>query len=190
MFRRWCNESKEPVCGSVIEIGYLANELSQGIVMSKPALTHTESHAFAASKSIQALTFVVNREVYGINILNIIEIIAHGTITKVPMMPEFISGVINLRGNVVPVVSLALRFAQKSSTKTKRTSIVILGIEHEEQPLEVGIIVDEVHEVIEIDTQNIEAAPSFGTKIRSDFISGICRKFNRNSENRIALRSK
>ncbi|PCJ47770.1 MAG: chemotaxis protein CheW [Moraxellaceae bacterium] len=121
----------------------------------------------------QVLTFGLNKEVYGLNILNIKEIIGHGHITRVPMMPEFIAGVINLRGNVVPVVDLALRFSEKPSPRTKRSSIVILEIECDEQTIEIGITVDAVDEVLDIPTDEIKLPPSFGTKIRADFISGM-----------------
>jgi len=127
----------------------------------------------AGENITQFLTFILNTEVYGINILNIREIIDYGNITRVPMMPGFVAGVINLRGSVVPVVDLALRFSEKPSERTKRSSIVILEVEYEEQKLEVGITVDEVNEVLDISLTEIEPAPSFGTKIRTDFISGM-----------------
>ena len=121
----------------------------------------------------QFLTFELNSDVYGVEILNIKEIIDHGSITRVPMMPDFIAGVINLRGSVVPVVDLALRFSEKPSERTKRSSIVILDVESNGEKLEIGITVDVVNEVLDISLNNIEAAPSFGTKIRTDFISGM-----------------
>lgn len=121
----------------------------------------------------QFLTFVLNNEVYGINILNIREIIDYGNITKVPMMPDFIAGVINLRGNVVPVVDLSLRFSKNSEAWTKRSSIVILEVEYEEQSIAIGVTVDVVNEVLDINLSEIEPTPSFGTKIRTEFISGM-----------------
>ncbi len=121
----------------------------------------------------QFLTFVLNGEVYGINILNIKEIIDYGNITRVPMVPGFIAGVINLRGSVVPVVDLAVRFMQNASQKTKRSSIVILEIKYEDQPMDIGVTVDVVNEVLDILSSDIESAPMFGTKIRTDFISGM-----------------
>jgi len=121
----------------------------------------------------QFLTFELCSEVYGIDILNIREIIDYGNITRVPMMSEFIAGVVNLRGNVVPVVDLALRFSQVPAAKTKRTSIVIVDVEYEGLKLEIGVTVDIVNEVLEILSTDIEPAPSFGTKIRTDFIRGM-----------------
>ncbi len=88
-------------------------------------------------------------------------------------MPDFIAGVINLRGSVVPVVDLALRFGKKSAKRTKRSSIVMLDVEYEESILEIGITVDIVDEVLNIAKRNVEPAPAFGTKIRTDFISGM-----------------
>jgi len=121
----------------------------------------------------QFLTFKLSNDVYAINILNIREIVDYGNITRVPMMPEFIAGVINLRGSVVPVVDLALRFEQPRSQITKRSSVVIVEIKDEEQSLEIGITVDEVDEVLDILAGEIEPSPSFGTKIRTDFIYGM-----------------
>lgn len=121
----------------------------------------------------QFLTFMLNNEVFGINILHIREIIDYANVTKVPMAPEFIAGVVNLRGSVVPVVDLALRFSQKRSKRTKRNSIVILEVSDEEQKIAIGISVDMVNEVLDITSDEIEPAPSFGTKIRTDFISGL-----------------
>ena len=127
----------------------------------------------AGDNAAQFLTFVLNDEAYGVNILNIKEIIDYGNITRVPMMPGYIAGVINLRGSVVPVVDLALRFSQDPSVRTKRSSIVILEVEYEDQRLEIGITVDVVNEVLDILSSEIEATPSFGTKIRTDFICGM-----------------
>ena len=87
-------------------------------------------------KVTQFLTFVLNNEAYGVNILNIKEIIDFGKVTHVPMTPDFIAGVINLRGSVVPVIDLALRFSQVSAQKTKRSSVVILDVKYDGQDLE------------------------------------------------------
>jgi len=140
--------------------------------MQKQMSQQNTTHELAGGAP-QFLTFMLNTEIYGINILNIKEIIDYGNITRVPMMPEFIAGVINLRGSVVPVVDLALRFLEQPSKRTKRSSIVILEVKFEEQKMEIGITVDEVNEVLNILSGEIEPAPSFGTKIRTDFISGM-----------------
>ncbi|MFT7109576.1 MAG: purine-binding chemotaxis protein CheW [Psychrobacter glaciei] len=122
----------------------------------------------------QFLTFVLNDETYGVGILHIREIIEYDNLTVVPLMPDFISGVINLRGNVVPVVNLARRFEHQSKEIGKRTSIIIIDImDAEGESVEVGMVVDIVNEVIELACSDIAAAPTFGAKIRTDFIHGM-----------------
>ena len=121
----------------------------------------------------QYLTFSLGGEVFALGILNVKEIIEFGHITEIPMMPAFIRGVINLRGAVVPVIDLSARFGGSSSTVSRRTCIVIveLGIGEERQDL--GVIVDAVNEVLEIPRADIEPPPSFGARIRADFIQGM-----------------
>jgi purine-binding chemotaxis protein CheW len=121
----------------------------------------------------QYLTFMLGKEVFAVSILRIKEIIEYGQLTVVPMMPEFIRGVINLRGSVVPVMDLLARFGQDSSALSKRTCVVILEIELEGETQDVGILVDAVNEVLEISGSEVEPAPRFGTNIRADFISGM-----------------
>ncbi len=128
-----------------------------------------------ALESKQFLTFQLAGEVYGVDILNIREIIDYGNLTPVPMMPEFIAGVINLRGAVVPVVSLASRFGQPATEINKRTSIIIIEIHEGDGPSEMGIIVDAVNEVMDIQPEDIAAPPAFGTRIRADFIDGMAK---------------
>jgi len=121
----------------------------------------------------QFLTFELAAEIYAINILFIREIIEYGNLTQVPMVPDFIAGVINLRGSVVPVIDLSSRFGRSETLITKRTSIVIIEINSNNEMLEIGIMVDIVNEVLEIGADAIEDAPSFGASIRTDFISGM-----------------
>ena len=91
----------------------------------------------------------------------------------VPMVPAFIRGVINLRGSVVPVVDLAVRFGSQAAAITKRTAIVIVELEDETEKMDVGVVVDRVNEVLDIANEDIEPPPSFGAKIRTDFIHGM-----------------
>ncbi len=144
-------------------------------MQSMPQQDASHEHAAATGHEhiTQFLTFELNNDIYGIEILNVREIIDYGNITRVPMMPNFIAGVINLRGSVVPVVDLALRFSENPSVRTKRSSIIIVDVEYQQQNLEIGVTVDVVNEVLDISTNDIESAPSFGTKIRTDFISGM-----------------
>jgi len=123
--------------------------------------------------SQQYLTFMLRGEVFAIGIRHIKEIIEYGQLTTVPMMPSFIRGVINLRGAVVPVVDLASRFGGKPSELTRRSCIVILELDEEETMQVIGVVVDAVNEVLEISAAEIEPAPSFGARIRTDFIAGM-----------------
>ncbi len=129
---------------------------------------------FETQDSNQFLTFMLSGETYGINILDIKEIIEYGNLTPVPMMPDFIAGVINLRGSVVPVVNLKRRFGDDASEIGKRTSIVVIEVDGDDgNTSEIGIIVDIVNEVIELAESSIEPAPGFGTRLRADFIKGM-----------------
>jgi purine-binding chemotaxis protein CheW len=122
---------------------------------------------------LQYLTFLLASETYAIGILAIKEIIEFGHLTSVPMMPDFIRGVINLRGSVVPVIDLSSRFGQKQTGITRRTCIVIVEIEASGEVHYVGVVVDAVNEVLEIPATEIEPPPAFGAKIRTDFIQGM-----------------
>lgn len=122
----------------------------------------------------QYLTFMLGGEVFAIGILGIKEIIEYAGLTEVPMMPGCIRGVINLRGAVVPVMDLSSRFGKPASAVTKRTCIVIVEIANEDQENQVmGIVVDAVNAVLEIPSSEIEPAPAFGARIRTDFIEGM-----------------
>ncbi len=123
----------------------------------------------------QYLTFMLGGKVYGLEILNIKEIIELGEITEVPMMPDFIAGVINLRGSVVPVIDLSRRFSGMATVIAKRTSIVILEVENEDLRIEIGVLVDMVNEVLDICQSDIEPAPSLGSKIQTNFMSGMAK---------------
>jgi len=123
----------------------------------------------------QYLTFLLGSKTYGLAILNIKEIIEYGEITEVPMMPKFMSGVINLRGSVVPVIDLSQRFYGQSIEQTKRTSIIILEIRNADLKIEIGITVDMVNEVLDIRPSEIEQAPSLGEQIQTNFISGMAK---------------
>lgn len=121
----------------------------------------------------QYLTFMLGGEMFAIGILGIKEIIEYTGLTEVPMMPECIRGVINLRGSVVPVMNLAARFGQPAKAVTKRTCIVIVEVESEGERQDMGIVVDAVNAVLEIAASEIAPAPAFGARIRTDFIEGM-----------------
>jgi purine-binding chemotaxis protein CheW len=121
----------------------------------------------------QYLTFLSGGEVFGIGILHVKEIKEYASVTTIPMMPEYVKGVINLRGNVVAIIDLPVRFGREKSAISKRTCVIIVEVEHEEESIDIGILVDAVNEVIDIPHSAIETAPSFGSKIRTEFIHGI-----------------
>jgi purine-binding chemotaxis protein CheW len=131
------------------------------------------SEIIADDEQLQYLTFLLGGETFAIAILNIKEIIEYGNVTTVPMMPDFVRGVINLRGAVVPVIDLAMRFSRPPSPVTRRTCIVLIEVEVEGEQYNIGVTVDAVNEVLEIPGSEIEPPPTFGAKIRSDFIGGM-----------------
>jgi purine-binding chemotaxis protein CheW len=127
----------------------------------------------AASELQQYLTFTLGGEIFAIGILSIKEILEYEQLTEVPMTPVSIRGVINLRGSVVPVIDLSARFGGDCTAITRRTCIVILEVKTDEDVHVIGVVVDSVSEVLEIPPSEIEPAPSFGAKIRTDFIEGM-----------------
>jgi purine-binding chemotaxis protein CheW len=131
------------------------------------------SQGTAREEQTQYLTFRVGQELFALGILAVREIIEYHNLTLVPMMPEAIRGVINLRGSVVPVVDLSARFGRPPSEVTKRTCIVIVELDLDGERQVIGVIVDAVNQVLDIPARDIEPAPTFGTKIRSHFIQGM-----------------
>lgn len=119
------------------------------------------------------LTFTLDNEEYGIALLKVKEIIGMMPITSVPQTPDYVKGVINLRGKVIPVSDLRLRFEMAAADYTDRTCIIVVEIQGEETTIQVGIVVDAVSEVMNIKAEDVEAAPSFGTKVETDYILGM-----------------
>ena len=144
------------------------------------ALTRSERGALqgpqeqaTAALGQQYLTFAVGAEAFASSITAIKEIIEYRRPTDVPMMPAFMRGVINLRGRVVPVIDLSVRFGRAPIEVARRTCIVILEVKQDGEAHDIGVLVDAVNAVIEIADADIEPAPSFGANLRSDFISGM-----------------
>lgn len=129
--------------------------------------------AILAEELQQYLTFMLGGETFAIGILNIKEIIEYGQLTEVPRMPEFIRGVINLRGAVVPVIDLGARFGKQPASVSRRTCVVIIEVEYQGEQQVVGVMVDAVNEVLDIPADQVEPAPTFGANIRADFIQGM-----------------
>jgi purine-binding chemotaxis protein CheW len=115
------------------------------------------------------LTFILAKESYGLEILKVREIIGIMDITAVPRTPEFVKGVINLRGKVIPVIDLRLKFSMAEAERTDETCIIVVDVDG----VEMSIMVDKVSEVLDIAAGEIEDAPSFGTSVNTDFILGM-----------------
>ena len=128
-----------------------------------------------AGSGAQFLTFSAAGATYALGIAAIKEIIEFGHITAVPLMPPFIRGIINLRGAVVPVIDLAARLGFDSATPDRRTCVVVVEVPQGGEMFELGLVVDGVSEVLELDAGALEPAPSFGATIRSDFIGAMAR---------------
>lgn len=142
------------------------------------AVARSDPKALATVEAPQQyLTFVLGGEMFALAILNVKEIIEYGSLTEIPMMPTFIRGVINLRGSVVPVIDMIARFGGGTSEIGRRTCIVIVEMANPENTSgsthDIGIVVDAVSEVLEIPRSEIEPPPTFGAKIRADFIAGM-----------------
>jgi purine-binding chemotaxis protein CheW len=143
--------------------------------MSEETKVMTQAVKAAADKEGKYLTFTLAKEEYGIGILKIKEIIGMMAITTVPQTPEFVKGVINLRGKVIPVVDLRLRFGMGEIDYTDRTCIIVVEIQGESGVVLIGIVVDSVSEVLNIKGDDIEEAPAFGAKLNTDWIRGIAK---------------
>lgn len=121
------------------------------------------------------LTFTLAGEEYGIGILKIKEIIGMMPVTTVPQTPEFVKGVINLRGKVIPVVELRLRFGMDAVDYTERTCIIVVEIAGSSGTIQIGIVVDSVSEVLNIKGEDIEETPTFGAKLNINYILGMAK---------------
>ena len=137
---------------------------------------NTEGSGRASHLEGKYLTFTLEGEEYGVGILKIREIINMMPVTALPQTPDYVKGVINLRGKVIPVVDLRLKSGLEEAEYTERTCIIVVEISNEWGDAVTGIIVDGVSEVLNIKAQDIEGPPSFGTGMDVDFILGMAKK--------------
>lgn len=119
------------------------------------------------------LTFKLADEEYGLEILKVQEIIRMQAVTRVPRTPDYVRGVINLRGKVIPVIELRKKFSIDACKDTEKTCIIVVQIANGDTTVTMGIIIDEVKEVLDIKAEHIEETPSFGSSIDTDFIMGM-----------------
>jgi len=129
-------------------------------------------------ETTQYLTFKLSDEVFAVDVAKVREILDYTQATKVPNTPEFMRGVINVRGNVVPVMDMRLKFGLSATEKTVDTCIVVMEIVVEEDKTTLGALVDSVQEVFELEANQIEPPPRIGTRWRTDFIRGIGKRNN------------
>jgi purine-binding chemotaxis protein CheW len=135
--------------------------------------TMKEAVAIGRARAGKYLTFKLGSEEFGLEILKVQEIIQMQAITRVPRTPEFVRGVINLRGKVIPVVDLRLKFGMDHVEDTEKTCIVVVQIRNATSVVVMGTIIDEVREVLDIPEASIEDTPSFGASIDTEFILGM-----------------
>jgi purine-binding chemotaxis protein CheW len=121
----------------------------------------------------QYLTFQLGEEVFAIGVSNVREILEFTTVTKVPKTPEFMRGVINLRGSVVPVLDMRLKFGLTRTEKTVDTCIIVVEVSFEDENTIIGALVDSVQEVFDLEADQIEPAPKIGTQLKTEFIKGM-----------------
>ena len=127
-------------------------------------------------KTGKYLTFSLEKEEYGIGILKVKEIIGMMPITSVPRTPEYVKGVVNLRGKVIPVLDLRTKFEMESIPYTERTCIIVVEIDSDAATILLGIVVDAVSEVLNIREEEIEETPKFGTQLKHDYILGMAKR--------------
>jgi purine-binding chemotaxis protein CheW len=138
-------------------------------------ITRKETNRETEQDVQQYLTFMIRSEEYAVSILKVKEIIEYDTVTEVPKTPEWVRGVINLRGRVVPVIDLAPKFRLAPSVAGKLTCIVITEVQGERGATVMGVMADSVCEVINLKPQDIEEPPTFGTHVKLDYLLGMAR---------------
>jgi purine-binding chemotaxis protein CheW len=155
--------------------GFTNHEPKKGDAMGQPEKVLNDAVTHAAHREGKYLTFSLGGEEYGIGILRIREIIGMLPITAVPEVPHFVKGVINLRGKVIPVIDLRLRFGMADIGYTERTCIIVVEIRTSAGLVPMGIVVDSVSEVLNIKSEDIEDAPGFGASQSTEFILGMAK---------------
>ena len=141
--------------------------------MSQTAEKTITSNKTLSDKEGKYLTFALGPEEYGLEILKVREIIGYMEITAIPKTPHYVKGVINLRGQVIPVVDIRSLFGMETVDVTEETCIIVVEIDSAGRKFNTGVIVDQVSEVLDIAGENIEEAPQLGTSVDTDFILGM-----------------
>lgn len=167
----WIQEWAQIVCDEDDKIDYVS-----GIIVDVTKQKQIEEEKLkAAQLTGKYLIFNLAAGEYGIDISQVKEIIGMMSITKVPQTPKFVKGVVNLRGKVIPVVDLRLRFGIEATVYTERTCIIVVEIEGTSGIIQIGILVDSVSEVLNIYGRDIDDTPTFGAKLNMDYILGMAK---------------
>jgi purine-binding chemotaxis protein CheW len=132
-----------------------------------------ETYSQVSGDAALFLTFMLGKDLFGIQVSDIREVIEYKKIFRIPRVPDYIMGVINLRGEVVPIVDLYSRFYNSSCNVTGSSSVVVVEIDDDNQKIPIGVMIDSVEAVTELNQNRIEAVPEIGSRIRTDFIDGI-----------------
>ena len=135
--------------------------------------------ATTTSETTQFLTFRLDDEIFALDITKVREVLDFTTVTKVPRTPDFMRGVINLRGSVVPVVDLRLKFGMQATEKTVNTCIIITEVTVDNETVILGALADSVQEVLDLEAASIAPPPKIGTKLKTEFIRGMGRQNDR-----------
>ena len=130
-------------------------------------------HEGAVTETAQYLTFTLDDEVFALDIGKVREVLDYTAVTRVPRTPEFMCGVINLRGNVVPVVDMRLKFGLSATEKGVNTCIIIVEVKVDDETTVLGALADSVQEVLDLDPDQVEPAPRIGTRLNIEFIRGM-----------------
>ncbi len=143
-------------------------------------MTDAQTQAPGAAKALREkkgkyLTFALSNEEYGLEILKVREIIGYIDVTAVPQTPHYVKGVINLRGQVIPVIELRSKFGMETADVTEQTCIIVVEIRQGDRTFSTGIVVDRVQEVLDIAGESIEEAPQFGPAVDTHFILGMAK---------------
>jgi purine-binding chemotaxis protein CheW len=138
-------------------------------------ITRDEENPVKEQNVKQYLTFMIAGEEYAISLLKVKEIIEYDTVTPVPKTPEWVRGVINLRGSVVPVIDLAVKFRLPASVAGRLTCIVITEVECGGEATIMGVMADSVRQVIDLKPEDVEHPPTFGTRVKVDYLNGMAR---------------
>jgi len=141
--------------------------------MSNAAAQKENTGSALQDREGKYLTFALGSEEYGLEILKVREIIGYMEITAVPQTPSYVKGVINLRGQVIPVIDLRAKFGMETAQITEETCIIVVEIHQDGRKFSTGIVVDHVQEVLDIDGENIEESPQFDSTVNTDFILGM-----------------